>query len=445
MLEAGGVESLASWRYALARLAGVAALDYFLSSAGRIILSLRPHDAAFDVADVRGRMELSRFAVCHAVEGEMRLRSPLGLAVATLAAPEALAALARLARGSDVAGLAQESGWDFDTAASFTGLLAGAGLLVRLDDDGTTAERTDAAVAQWELEDALFHFRSRSFTPGVPLGGTYPHAGRFQPPPPLPPPTGGRRIPLRKPDMTRLLRDDPPFARVVEGRASVRVHGDEALTIDELGEFLYRTVRARDISADAPAKGDAASGTDDAAARIGGAGRDAPDVVRRIHPGGGARHPLQVYALVDSCTGLASGTYRYDPAGHALEAFPGSEGGSRLLREAAGQMADGRPPQVLLVLSARFRRMSWKYEGVAYALTLKEVGVVYEAMYLAAAAMGLAACALGAGDARRFARVIGADPLEESSVGEFVLGSMAQERPAAATSAAARTPDSSAP
>jgi SagB-type dehydrogenase family enzyme len=116
--------------------------------------------------------------------------------------------------------------------------------------------------------------------------------------------------------------------------------------------------------------------------------------------------------------------YHYDPERHELEALPSPDGAvGRLLRTTSVPMDDGAVPQMLLVLTARFRRLSWKYEGNAYALLLQEVGVVYQTMYLVATAMGLAPCAVGGGDAARFARIIGTDPLEEASVGAFVLGS----------------------
>ena len=68
-------------------------------------------------------------------------------------------------------------------------------------------------------------------------------------------------------------------------------------------------------------------------------------------------------------------------------------------------------------------RIAWKYASLAYALTLKHVGVLYQTMYLAATAMGLAPCALGAGDSDLFARAAGVDYYAETSVGEFLLGS----------------------
>ena len=61
--------------------------------------------------------------------------------------------------------------------------------------------------------------------------------------------------------------------------------------------------------------------------------------------------------------------------------------------------------------------------SIAYALTLKHVGVVFQTMYLAATAMGLAPCAVGCGDADLFARAAGTDYCAETSVGEFLLGS----------------------
>jgi SagB-type dehydrogenase family enzyme len=60
---------------------------------------------------------------------------------------------------------------------------------------------------------------------------------------------------------------------------------------------------------------------------------------------------------------------------------------------------------------------------MAYAAVLKDVGVLYQTMYLVATAMGLAPCALGGGDSDLFAAAIGGDYYAEASVGEFLLGS----------------------
>ena len=116
---------------------------------------------------------------------------------------------------------------------------------------------------------------------------------------------------------------------------------------------------------------------------------------------------------VDRCTGLASGIYHYDPVAHQLHRLVGRTASvERLLRDAQHAAALPSLPQVVIILASRFQRLSWKYRGMAYATTLKNVGVLYQTMYLVATAMGLAPCALGGGDSALFAEAVGANSLE---------------------------------
>ncbi len=80
-------------------------------------------------------------------------------------------------------------------------------------------------------------------------------------------------------------------------------------------------------------------------------------------------------------------------------------------------------PQILFTIASRFQRVSWKYEAMAYATQLKNVGVLYSVMYLVATEMGLAPCALGMGNTDRFCRLAKLDYYTEGSIGEFMLGS----------------------
>jgi SagB-type dehydrogenase family enzyme len=133
---------------------------------------------------------------------------------------------------------------------------------------------------------------------------------------------------------------------------------------------------------------------------------------------------LEVYAAIQVCCPLAPGLYHYDAAGHRLIRLQGGTPEvAALLRDAAESTATHEHTlQVLLILTARFPRVAWKYESIAYALTLKHVGVLYQTMYLTATAMGLAPCAIGGGDADLFARAASTDYYAETSVGEFLLG-----------------------
>ena len=141
-------------------------------------------------------------------------------------------------------------------------------------------------------------------------------------------------------------------------------------------------------------------------------------------PSGGALHELEIYPLVHRCDGLAPGLYHYDAGGHGLELVRESDPQTRLLVEYTQRTSTmENPPQVSLFLTARFGRAMWKYESMAYALILKHVGVMYEALYLTTTAMGLAGCALGGGNSQAFATASGLHMFVEGGVGEFIVGS----------------------
>ena len=178
------------------------------------------------------------------------------------------------------------------------------------------------------------------------------------------------------------------------------------MTAERLGEFLFRTARVRSIRSPDPSRSwhyEASS---------------------RPYPSGGAAYDLEVYVTVHACVGLAPGLYHYNPVDHQLERLDArAERVDHLLRDAQHAAALATPPQILITLASRFRRLSWKYRSIAYATTLKNVGVVFQTMYLVATAMRLAPCALGGGNSAAFAAAAGTNEFEESSVGEFLLGS----------------------
>jgi SagB-type dehydrogenase family enzyme len=214
---------------------------------------------------------------------------------------------------------------------------------------------------------------------------------------------------LYRPDLDRIKHEDLPFAYVQETRRTIREYGSRSITQQQLGEFLYRVARVRE------------HGTVQV-----GYSRDPVtlEIASRPYPGAGGLYELEIYAAVNSCDGLLSGLYRYDPLGHRLVLRCGlTPEVEALLGYAGSSIAVPMDQlQVLLILTARFQRIAWKYASVAYSLILKDVGVVFQTMYLVATAMDLAPCALGGGDADLFARASGIDYYAESSVGEFFLG-----------------------
>ena len=79
-------------------------------------------------------------------------------------------------------------------------------------------------------------------------------------------------------------------------------------------------------------------------------------------------------------------------------------------------------PQILITIAARFGRISWKYSSIAYALILKDVGVLTQALYLMTADMGLGGCAIGITNIDLFAKMTGVEFHVEGPVGQFAIG-----------------------
>jgi len=206
----------------------------------------------------------------------------------------------------------------------------------------------------------------------------------------------------------------------IEVRRSIRNHGEPPISLPELGEFLYHVDRIRTTS-------------DFHLPGPDGKPLATVELSSRPYPSGGAIHELELYLSVHRCLGLEPGLYHYNPFDHSLDRVSGaSERVTRLLEAASRSAAIEHTPQVLITLASRFQRMAWKYSAIAYSATLKNVGALYQTMYLVATGMGLAPCALGNGDSDLFAAAAGTSYYEETSIGEFMLGSRpdAADRPA---------------
>jgi SagB-type dehydrogenase family enzyme len=92
------------------------------------------------------------------------------------------------------------------------------------------------------------------------------------------------------------------------------------------------------------------------------------------------------------------------------------------LTGAAFAMAAPAAPQIVITIAARFGRVSWKYSSIAYALVLKDVGVLTQTLYLMATGLGLGGCAIGIANIDLFAKMTGVEFHVEGPVGQFAIG-----------------------
>jgi len=143
----------------------------------------------------------------------------------------------------------------------------------------------------------------------------------------------------------------------------------------------------------------------------------------RPHPSGGSMHVLQPYLIINQCDDMESGVYEYCPFEHQITKIRDLLSHDR--RQLAFGMrctgADAFPP-IYVSLQANFSRMQWKYQSMAYSTILKDVGAIYQTLYLAALEYDLGVCAIGTGDSRWSTTLVGKPWWQCSSVGELVMG-----------------------
>lgn len=254
----------------------------------------------------------------------------------------------------------------------------------------------------WEFHDLLFHARTRNGRVRERLGGTarfsvIPDLTEF-PTTPLP-----GDIVLPPTDVAAIVESDRPFGAVMRARVSDRDWLGPEIPLSKLSELLARVMEVipRDVD-------------------LGGA---AQSFDGQPYPSGGGIYETDIVVLAHRVTGLEPGAYLYRRGSHSLRQLKGDIADfDALLFGAAEAAVQGMTrPQALLILAARFPDLAVKYQGIAYALMMKHVGVLQATIAYTAVAMGLGAVALGTGDSEAFARATGLDYYTQGSIGEIAI------------------------
>lgn len=365
-----GVIAHAGWLHALARLHAARALEYRPAEGD---VTLVPHAAAWRpgaAIDDDAPVALSRFARLRAGDRGLVAESPLALATVELG-PGALAVVERLATPS-------------------SRRRADRGVVRALAAAGLLASDAERAMEHWTVEDALVHVRSRVGRSAEPPRRRD-HIGTS-----ARPATRGPAIAIDAPGDDG---GDVTLHDALATRRSRRRYAERAITRSALGALLARafgeTVQARDGRA----------------------------VARRAYASGGALHCLDAYAAVARCDGLAAGLYAFDARARTLHAVAPAEVAVPLVRAARAAAGCDDDGQALLVLAADFGPVVARYDGIAYALLLAEVGAALHTAHLVADAAGLAACPIGSGDSEAFCRALGTGYFAYTSIGELLVGS----------------------
>jgi SagB-type dehydrogenase family enzyme len=396
------------------RLAGLGLLEYRLGRSrngeDEVVIEPQmpdywPRTPQLGDADV---LVLSRFAYMRRRGNEMVLESPRAGALVKICHPKMAASIAMLSTPQQIKQLRRQDGFP---GVELLALLVDCQIIFKVDADrgaGPRQAEGDDNLVLWDFHDLLFHARSTEGRHANPMGGVHPYAGIVSPLPAVRPRWPGKKIDLRKVSAAH-SQSISPAAKLLRERHSTRIFDEQrSITLAELSRFLDSTARVQsrwrgrlDLGDDGPVVAYAA----------------------RPYPSGGGSYELELYLAVDKCEGLARGFYHYDAGGHALIPI-----GIRpheleaLLTGAEFAMGAPAPPQILITIAARFGRTSWKYSSLAYALILKDVGVLIQTLYMMATDMGLGGCAIGTANIDLFAKMTGIEFHVEGPVGQFAIG-----------------------
>jgi SagB-type dehydrogenase family enzyme len=401
------------------RLARGGLLEYRLAPprSGRDLIVIEPQMADYwpEVAKLNATdtVVLSRFAYLRRRGNDMVLESPRSSALFRICDPKVAATIAMLSTPHRIGKLRREQG---SAGFALIGLLLTCDILFKVDagSDGMRLAEGDAGLVVWDFHDLLFHTHSTEGRHANPTGGRYPYIDLIPPPPALRAPWSGNAIDLQ-PFTAGSGEKLSPFATLLRERHSTRdFDHTQPITLAELARFLDHAARVQWKWTSPLDFGDGSMGLE-------------IDYTRRPYPSAGSAYELELYLLVGNCAGLDRGTYHYDADRHALVPI------ETRAQEIEAQLASAQfamdapaPPQILITIAARFDRVAWKYSGIAYALILKDVGVLLQTLYLTATDLGLGGCAIGTTNVDLFARITGQEFFREGAVGQFALGRAAK-------------------
>jgi SagB-type dehydrogenase family enzyme len=182
--------------------------------------------------------------------------------------------------------------------------------------------------------------------------------------------------------------EGPTLWAAIRARRSIRSYKREPMTLKEVSQLLWAT-----------------QGTTE---KIGG-------YRLRSAPSAGALYPIETYLVVNRVEGLEPGLYHYDPLDAVLQLLAEGERGAQAAAAALDQpMAEDAA--VVFVWTAIIERGKWKYRERAYRYISLDAGHIGQNLYLAAAALGLGCCTVGAFYDEEVNRLVDVDGTDETAV-----------------------------
>jgi SagB-type dehydrogenase family enzyme len=172
------------------------------------------------------------------------------------------------------------------------------------------------------------------------------------------------KVKLDKPE----VKGGMPLWEVIKKRQSIRNYRNTPLEKGFLSQLLWATQ---------------------------GISREAMDFEFRTAPSAGALYPVETYLILNNVEGIEQGVYHYDVKNHQLDLL--KRGDFRMnVAQAALDQDMAYSANAVFVWTALFERSKWKYKQRAYRYVYLDAGHIADNLALAAVALGLGTCQIGA-------------------------------------------------
>ena len=185
-----------------------------------------------------------------------------------------------------------------------------------------------------------------------------------------------------------------PFDVVLASRKSIRDYLDKPISLDELSYLLWAS---------------------------NGIIRRERGFEFRTAPSAGALYPIETYIIANNVSGIERGLYHYAVKDHALEVLKKEDLRMRTARAALMQQMCAECSAVF-AWTAVFGRSKWKYHQRAYRYIYLDAGHIAQNLALAAAAVDLGTCQIGALFDDEVNDILGVDGVSESIIYMSAVG-----------------------
>ncbi len=141
---------------------------------------------------------------------------------------------------------------------------------------------------------------------------------------------------------------------------------------------------------------------------------------KRNFPSAGGLHELELFCVFTNPLSDETELLYFEPISLRFQKLGADEIDLlELLEEARQAWGAAAAPRALFIVASRLSRIGWKYENIAYRLTLLNAGCALQTLALCTEANGLCGCPIGSGNSELFSRIIGEDEFEMTSIAEY--------------------------